>query len=346
MFGSVPRPGVESWWSPVDGCMGYCLGFGLERDRLGHGGSSPARRGQVPVDKLAGAPAPVMVILNLFVGGRAYAATRREFSGVKRRVSVGDWYANRAHRHDRDPGFDPVNDDVRDPFEFGAVQETRGSGDMRRARGFASGGTRSGTSGIAGKRRSTEARARATSKKLTVEQRRRWESFAKNWFAMNEGGPARKCWDAAQAAGLVYVTEAMAAEQRAWATRTWRPRPVDPARRARSSPEAVVADIVRINPVASLGTYQQALLDAGHPLLDKAAIEAIFRQLAARDRGFAEKPQSTPVSATKIRRSKRSTKAKTAYVRSLKSTVVVAEQDRCPSCDVVPDKISGACRCG
>ncbi|BDT87393.1 hypothetical protein FMUAM8_31570 [Nocardia cyriacigeorgica] len=40
-------------------------------------------------------------------------------------VSVGGWYANRAFRHDRDPGFDPANDEVRDPFEFGAVQDLR-----------------------------------------------------------------------------------------------------------------------------------------------------------------------------------------------------------------------------
>lgn len=272
----------------------------------------------------------------------------RVYSGARGTVSVGDWYANRAHRHDRDPGFDPVNDDVRDPFEFGAVQEQeiRASEDQGRARGSAGGGSGSGTSGLTGKRRSTGASGRGTARRLTVQQRKRWESFAKNWYAMNEGGAARKCWDAAQAAELVYVTKAMAAEQRAWSSRTWRQRPVDPARRARSSPEAVVADIVRINPVASLGTYQQALLDAGHPLMDKDAIEATFRQLAARDRGVAEKSQSPQVSAPTSRRSKRSTKSKTAYARSLRSTVVVAEQDRCPSCDVVPDRISGVCRCG
>ena len=39
--------------------------------------------------------------------------------------SINDWYMDREYASDRDPMYDPVNDDSRDPFAFGEDPRTR-----------------------------------------------------------------------------------------------------------------------------------------------------------------------------------------------------------------------------
>ncbi len=259
-------------------------------------------------------------------------------------VSVGGWYANRAFRHDRDPGFDPANDEVRDPFEFGAVQDLRLPESEHRRGGKASTRKKSGsgrTSTSRAGKRSKMGRRSKPEKPLTARQQNRWIAFSRAWYAKNPDGPAVACRDAAHTAGLSYVTKSMAAEQRRRIAQAKLRRRAERAGQPRRPAEAVVAEVVRRNPAASHSTYQRALLDAGHPPHDRAAIEAIFLRLAVR-MGSKAKPPKQPVKRVSTRRDRPSAREQVAP----RSTVVISEQDRCRACEVVPDAVTGTCRCG
>ncbi len=264
-------------------------------------------------------------------------------------VSVGGWYANRAFRHDRDPGFDPANDEVRDPFEFGAVQDLRlperehGRGEKASPR-KKSGSGRTSTS-RAGKR-SKMGRRSKPEKPLTARQQNRWIAFSRAWYAKNPDGPAVACRDAAHAAGLSYVTKSMVAEQRRRIAQAKLRRRADRAGQPRRSAEAVVAEVVRRNPAAMLSAYQQALLDAGHQPHDRAAIEAIFRRLAVMQRRRAAKTPEPPATEPSSRYGRPTARPQAVAASVPRSAVVINEKDRCPSCEVVPDTVTGTCRCG
>ncbi|MFI7528641.1 hypothetical protein [Nocardia salmonicida] len=263
-------------------------------------------------------------------------------------MSVDDWYGNRAHRHDRDPGYDPVNDDVRDPFEFGAVQEIRFPAREQRpsASGMTGRAQPSSTGlGVPARRKgSGKRRGKSPEPVLDARKQKRWKVFANEWFARNPQGKAQLCRDEAQAAGLGYVTLRMASEQRLRAAQSKRRRPVDPARRVMRSPDRIVADIASVDPDTSLEEYQQALLAAGHPFHDRAAIAGIFQRLTGRKRRHnPRRPSPT----------KRIVPAVTSRAvrqpmpqRVLRSAVEVTDSRRCPSCEVVPDPVTGSCRCG
>lgn len=209
-------------------------------------------------------------------------------------MSVNNWYSNRAHRNDEDPRYDPENDDPRDPFEFGAIREIRSpAGERRRGGGRVARGTPRAAVTPAPKVGGipTARQVKNPGVSLPPKARKQWEEFAMKWFSRNPTGSARACRDAALAAGFLYVTRQMAAEQ------------LHAAQARRKQPSA--------------------------PVTARRQAEKARRLIADRSK------------RTKSRRS-RPNAVREAFPRA---TVVQAE-DRCPSCDMVPDRMTGACRCG
>ncbi|WP_280439563.1 hypothetical protein [Nocardia cyriacigeorgica] len=99
---------------------------------------------------------------------------------------------------------------------------------------------------------------------------------------------------------------------------------------------------MRTNPEATVATYQQALSDAGYPAYDLAEIEVLFRRLAARR---YKEPENAREQSGKHPRRRRALIARQQSIPDAvirRSTVVVADTDRCPSCGVVPDQMTGA----
>jgi hypothetical protein len=186
---------------------------------------------------------------------------------------VRNWYANRAHRGDQDPRFDPANDDPRDPFEFGAVQEQRATGEPRRG------------------------------------------SRAKRRRAAVKGRNARATQNGDQQVSP--------------------PAKVPCGDERRTAVEAIVLSVLRDDPEPTFGQYQRAVRAAGYGELDRAEVRAVFQRIAAKRRA-----RQMPANVQKGR------PARVARLRAADNTVRVVAAERCPSCDVVPDRLSGACRCG
>lgn len=107
------------------------------------------------------------------------------------------------------------------------------------------------------------------------------------------------------------------------------------------------------NPAGSARACRDAALAAGLPYVTKRMASAQLRIAQTQPKGpvppakprrQAEKPSAQTAGRVKRNKSRRSQPRSTADVT--RKPTVVPEEDRCQSCDMVPNRMTGACRCG
>ncbi|MFC6010814.1 hypothetical protein [Nocardia lasii] len=101
--------------------------------------------------------------------------------------------------------------------------------------------------------------------------------------------------------------------------------------------DRIVVAVLREDPEAATKDYQRALRAAGFGEVGQREITAVFQRIRQR-RAEQSKPGAARADGSKRRLRK-------GFAPSARARTVEAA-DRCPSCDVVPDRLSGSCRCG
>ncbi|MEU8894838.1 hypothetical protein [Nocardia sp. NPDC048505] len=276
--------------------------------------------------------------------------------------SIDDWYQNRAHRGDLDPRYDFASDDRPDRLQFGELPQREWMVRPEKR------GPRKQPVATAAKRKPSARKTKAHRRTRAERARPPWELFVRSWLHKHPNAGNSQCRAAAQRAGfpidkkaVASVRRALAAERAAKPTqgRDRGPQRLDEqariarqieqnraaARLQRQQAAAVVAEERATEQRLAfirdwLARHPSALDSACHEAAHRSGLHAVTMNMIARvRRGMDLQPQAGKTAAVgKARRNR----ARPALAGP---TSPPETGTRCPACDMVPDAVTGHCRC-